>query len=203
MVQEVARCLQFQSNPGNRSALDRSVSLQLRLSSGETSNTATALIHVTTGAQPPVINLGSSGLSYANRSGAQLISPTASLVDPDSATFGGGKLTVSFGVGAASGDALRIRRQGTGAAQIDAAKDGTVKFGKTVIGSWSGGTNGKPLVITLKSTASLAAVQALIRNITFETSATNISLAARTVNFQVTDGRGGSSAVVSKGIQVR
>ena len=203
MVQEVARCLQFQVNPSNRSALDRSVTLQLRLSSGETSNSATALVHVTTGAQPPVINLGPSALSYSNRSGAQLISPTASLVDSDSATFSGGKLTVSFGVGSVAGDVLRIRRQGTAAAQIDAAKDGTVKFGRTVIGSWSGGTNGKALVVTLKSTASQAAVQALIRNITFETSAMNTSLASRVIHFQVTDGRGGSSDVESKTIVVR
>ncbi len=203
MVQEVVRCLQFQTSTSNRSALDRSVSLQLKLSNGETSNEATALIHVTTGALPPVINLGASALSYSNRSGAQLISPTASLVDPDSATFSGGKLTISFGSGFVSGDVLRIRRQGTGAAQIDAASDGTVKFGKTAIGTWSGGTNGKPLVITLKSTASLAAVQALIRNITFETSAINSSLATRTVNFQLTDGRGGSSDVESKSIMVR
>ncbi len=202
MVQQVARSLQFQTSTKNKSSLDRSVSMQLRLSDGTLSNTATQAIHVTTGALPPVINLGASALSYSNRSGAQLISPTASMTDPDSALFGGGKLTVSLGAGAAVGDILRIRRQGTGAAQIDAANDGTVRFGKTIIGSWSGGSNGKPLVITLKSTASQAAVQALIRNITFATSSTNTSLATRTVNFQLTDGRGGTSELVARNIAV-
>ena len=200
MVQEVVRNLQFRTTVENRSALDRSVSMQLRIADGQTSNLATAMIHVTTGVQAPVINLGSAGLSYKNRSGAQVISPTASLTDPDSAMFSGGKLTISLA--GAVGDALRIRRQGTGSGQIDAAADGTVRFGKTVIGTWSGGTNGKPLVITFKSTASQAAVQALIRNITFETAATNNSFVSRAVNFQVTDGKGGSSTVVSKTIAV-
>ena len=202
MVQQVVRSLQFRTSSENRSALDRSVSLQLRISDGQTSNAATALIHVSTGGQPPVINLGASSLPYRNRSGAQLISPSASLTDPDSAIFNSGKLTIYLGPGAAVGDTLRIRRQGTGSAQIDAATDGTVRFGKVVIGSWSGGTSGKPLVITLKSTASQTAVQALIRNITFETSLTNTSLAVRTANFQVTDGDGGSSTVAAKSIVV-
>lgn len=202
MVQEVVRNLQFQTSTSNKSALDRSVTFQLRTSNGTTSNTASKVIHVTTGALPPVIDLGSSTLTYKNKSGAQLISPTASLTDPDSAVFTGGKLTVTMGPGAVVGDTLRIRRQGTGAGQIDAANDGTVKFGKTVIGSWSGGTNGRPLVITFKSTASRSAVQALIRDITFETSLTNTSLKTRTVNFQLTDGKGGSSTVVTKTINV-
>ncbi|MDB5339537.1 MAG: Calx-beta protein [Planctomycetaceae bacterium] len=202
MVQEVIRNLQFQTSTANKSALDRSVTFQLKTSDGTTSNTASKLIHVMTGAQPPVINLGTGTLTYKNKSGGQLISPTASLTDPDSALFTGGKLTVSMGPGAVVGDTLRIRRQGTGAGQIDAATDGTVKFGKTIIGTWSGGTNGKALVITFKSTASQAAVQALIRDITFETSLLNTSLTSRTVNFQVTDGKGGSSAVATKTIAV-
>jgi hypothetical protein len=203
IVQEVVRNLQFRTTTSNKSNLDRCVSLQLRTSDGQTSSVASKVVHVMTGALPPVINVGASSLSYVNKSGPQLINPTASLVDPDSALFGGGKLTISLGSGAAAGDALRIRRQGRGAAQIDAANDGTVRFGSVIIGSWSGGTNGKPLVITLKSTASLSAVQALIRNITFETASNNTSLASRAVNFQVTDGRGGSSATVTKSITVQ
>lgn len=202
IVQEVARNLQFRTSSSNKSSLDRSVTLRFVMPDGSISSTATKLVHVVTGATPPVINLGSSALAYANGSGAQLISPAASLTDIDSINFGGGKLTVSLTAGAAPTDILRIRRQGTGAAQIDAATDGTVRFGKTAIGSWTGGSNGRALTITLKSTASVAAVQALIRNITFATSTTNTSLAARTVQFQVTDGDGGSSIAVTKTITV-
>lgn len=201
IVQEVARNLQFRTSSTNRSALDRSISLKFQMPNGKTS-VGTKVVHVVTGAAPPVINLGPSALQYTNRSGAQLISPTASLTDSDSLTFDGGKLTVQLAGGADPGDVLRIRRQGRGAAQIDAAQDGTVRFGTTIIGNWSGGTNGKALTVTLRSTASVAAVQALIRNITFETSATNTSLASRIVQFQVTDGDGGSSTVASKSITV-
>lgn len=202
MVQEIARNLQFRTSSSNKSSLDRSVALTFVMPDGKTSNVATKLVHVVTGATPPVLNLGPSAFAYSNRSGAQLISPTASLTDIDSINFGGGKLTVQLTEGAATGDALRIRRQGRGAAQIDAALDGTVRFGKSIIGTWSGGTNGRALTVTLKSTASLTAVQALIRNLTFETSTTNTSLASRTLQFQVTDGDGGTSDAVTKAITV-
>jgi hypothetical protein len=199
MVQEVLRNLQFRTSIANRSSLDRAVSMQFVMSNGQAANAAVKTVHVLTGGTPPVINLGSGSLPYKNRSGAQLVSAAASLTDGDSTTFGGGTLTVSLAT-LFTGDAVRIRRQGTKSAQIDATSDGKVKFGTTIIGSWTGGTGGKPLVISLKSTASLAAVQALIRNITFETSTANASLSSRFVQFQLTDGSGGSSATVTKTI---
>lgn len=202
-VQSVVRHFEMKVSSSNRSNLDRSVSFRLLLTDGTSSNVATKAVRVNTGILPPVLNVGPSALEYANRSGPQLISPTASLIDPDSINFGGGKLTVQYLSGADLGDVLQIRRQGRGAGQIDAANDGTIRFGTTVIGSWSGGKTGKPLVITLKSTASLSAVQALIRNIMFSTSAANSSLKDRVLQFQVSDGDGGVSAAVTKTVKVK
>ncbi|MDB5390828.1 MAG: Calx-beta protein [Planctomycetaceae bacterium] len=202
LVQAVVRHFEMRVSSSNKSNLDRTVSFRLLLTDGTSSNVATKAVHVNTGILPPIMNVGPSALDYANHSGPQLVSPTASLIDPDSMNFAGGKLTVQFVSGSDPGDLLQIRRQGRGAGQIDAATDGTVRFGTTVIGSWSGGNAGKPLIITLKSTASLSAVQALIRNITFSTSATNSSVADRVLQFQVSDGDGGVSTAVTKTVKV-
>jgi hypothetical protein len=202
MVQMTVRHIQMRVSTTTQSSLDRTVSVRYELADGSSSNTATKAVHVNTGAQPPVLNLGPSDLDYINRSGPKFISPTASLTDPDSVTFGGGKLTVQFVSGANSGDLLQIFRQGRGAGEIDAADDGTVRFGSTIIGNWSGGKAGNPLVVTFKSTASLSAVQALIRNITFSTSATNISDTNRVLQFQVSAGTGGVAAAVNKTVHV-
>ena len=201
MVQEVLRNLQFRTSATNRSGLDRSVSMQFVLANGKSAGPAIKLVHVLTGPAAPVINTGTDALNYKNRSGSQLISPSATLTDSDSTTFNAGVLTVSLASGMTT-DAFKINNQGTGNGQISSTSDGKVKFGATVIGTWTGGTKGKPLVIKLKSTASLTAVQALIRNITFETAASNTSLAPRSARFQLTDGAGGSSVAVMKSIMV-
>lgn len=203
LVQAVVRHFEMRVSSSNKSSLDRMVSFRLLLTDGTSSNVATKAIHVSTGILPPILNLGISSVDYTNRAGPVLVSPTASLIDPDSLDFGGGKLTVQFLSGSNSGDVLQIRRQGRAAGQIDAASDGKIRFGTTIIGTWSGGSSGKPLIITLKSTASLTAVQALIRNITFNTSATNASLADRVLQFQVSDGDGGTSTSVTKTVKVR
>ena len=67
-----------------------------------------------------------------------------------------------------------------------------VSFGGVVFATFTGGTNGStPLVIALNSNATTAAVQALVRNITFATTST--STITRTIRFAVTDGNGGSN----------
>jgi hypothetical protein len=202
IIQSVVRQVEMRVSASNKSGLDRMVSIRLLLTDGTSSNVATKAIHVSTGILPPVMNVGPSALDYTNLSGPLLISPTASLIDPDSPNFGGGKLTVQLLSGGDAGDLLQIRRQGRAAGQIDAANDGTVRFGTTTIGTWSGGKAGNPLIVTLKSTASLSAVQALIRNITFSTSATNSSHADRVLQFQVSDGDGGTSTAVTKTVNV-
>lgn len=201
-VQAVVRHFEMRVTTSNRSNLDRIVSFRLTLPDGTSSNVATKAVRVNTGILPPILNVGPSPLEYTNRAVPQLITPTASLIDPDSMNFSGGKLTIAFLSGSNSGDVLQIRRQGRGAGQIDAAQDGKIRFGTTVIGNWSGGKAGKPLVITLKSTASLASVQALIRNIMFSTASTNSSLSDRVLEFQVSDGDGGVSTPVTKTIHV-
>jgi hypothetical protein len=66
----------------------------------------------------------------------------------------------------------------------------------------SGGTGTTPLAVTFTSNASRAAVQALLRAITFQVVGEAPSTATRTVRFVVNDGRGGTSTSAAATRQV-
>ena len=99
-------------------------------------------------------------------------------------------------------DKLKVRNQGSNIGQIAISGGTTVLYGGIAIGTISGGTGASPLVITFNANANAAAVRALTRNITFETSGAIPSLKQRTVTFQLNDGQGGISTVVSKFVKV-
>ena len=89
---------------------------------------------------------------------------------------------------------LAIRNQGTGAGQIGVSGS-DVTFGGTIIGTFTGGTNGStPLVVTFNSNATPTAVDALVKNITYQNVASDPSTLLRSVRFIVTDGDGGISS---------
>ncbi len=96
---------------------------------------------------------------------------------------------------------MEIRNEGTGAGQIGTAGS-SVTFGGVTIGTFTGGSALSPLVITLNASANSAAVQALLRKITFRVSGTVSSTLTRTIGFQLTDGDGGTSGLVSKNVNV-
>ena len=67
-------------------------------------------------------------------------------------------------------DHLAIANQGSGAQQISTS--GTnVLYGGTPVGTFAGGNNLTPLVVTFNAASTLAAVQAVARDITFRTDA--------------------------------
>jgi VCBS repeat-containing protein len=144
----------------------------------------------------PVFQLDDTGpsatLAYTENQPAQVIAPDAQLSDADSPNFDTGTLTVSFQANGEAADQLGIQNQGTGAGQIGVGA-GTVSYENTQIGTFTGGVNGTNLVITLDSDATPAAVQALIRAITYHSTSDNPGTGSRTVNFLVTDGDSGSA----------
>ena len=146
---------------------------------------------------PTVTNLGGDTLNYTEGDGAQVIdqSTIAVVSDVDSSDFDGGTLSVSFSSGSDSAeDVLSINNQGNGAGQIGVSGS-AVSYGGTQIGTFSGGSSGSALVITLDSDADTTAVSALINNITYENTDTdNPTEGSRTVRFVLTDGDGGTSA---------
>ena len=114
--------------------------------------TATASISVTDVNDAPTVGLPSGSVSYVENVTYVLLDAAATVVDPDSADFAGGTLTVSLVTGY-SEDRLGIRHQGNGAGQIGVSGN-LVSYGGVAIGSFAGGGSGtSPLVISLNANA--------------------------------------------------
>ncbi len=148
------------------------------------------------GETPPTIT-SLSGDSRAYSEGAEAVvieSGNAVVADVDSTNFDTGTLTVSFTAGSDSAeDVLAIRNQGTGAGQIGVS-GANVTYQGVTIGTFTGGSSGSNLVITLNASATSTAVTALVRNITYQNTDTHApTTGARTVRFVLTDGDGGTS----------
>ena len=146
---------------------------------------------------PVITNLDGETLSYSEDSAATPIDQggNASVVLGSGLNYDGGNLTVSFTSGSTSAeDVLGIRNQGSGAGQIGLS-GANVTYGGTVIGTYSGGSLGSNLVITLNANATDVAVSALISNITYANANTSTpSTTDRNVRFVVTNPLGHASA---------
>ncbi len=175
---------------------NRSITVVARDSTNASSTSRTATITVTAVNDAPTIaSLSGDSRAYSEGAGAVVIeSGNAVVADVDSTNFDTGTLTVSIPAGGDSAeDVLSIRNQGTGAGQIGVSGS-TVTYGGVTIGTFTGGSSGSNLVITLNSSATPTAVTALVRNITYQNTDTNApTTGARTVRFVLTDGDGGTS----------
>ncbi len=150
----------------------------------------------------PVISVDASALAYTENDPATVIAPLATVSDADSTNFGSGSLNVYLSNNGTADDRLAIRHQGNALGQIGVSGS-DVLYGGTIIGSFSGGEDGStPLVVSLNGSATHAATQALLRNITFANVSENPSTLVRTVSVELTDGSGGSSSVVSRDIGI-
>ena len=190
----------------NPTAGNRTVRFVLTDGDGGTSGNHDATVNVSgTNDVPTIVNLDGDTLNYTEGDGAVVIEQGANAVvtDIDSADFDGGTMTVSFSTGSDSAeDVLAIRDQGTGAGQVGVSGS-DVTFGGTVIGSFAGGSGGADLVVTFNANASSVGVTMLLQNITYENTDTdNPTTGARTVEFEATDGDGGTSATHSTTVNV-
>lgn len=147
----------------------------------------------------PVVTLAPAELKYTEGSGSVVIAPNSTVTDIDSPTFDGGTLTASLANGTPE-DRLAIKSQVPGQISVLGSD---VSYQGTVIGSFTGGTNGTtPLVVTLNSSASLAAVQALQSSIAFEVVGDPASNLPRTFEVAVTDAANGMRGAATSTITV-
>jgi hypothetical protein len=149
----------------------------------------------------PTIALTPNARSFAENGSPVILDSGSTVADTDSLNFDAGSLAVTISGGANANDRVEVRNQGTGAGQIGVA-GGSVSFGGTTIGSLSGGVGTTPLTVAFNSSATAAAAQALLRNVTFRTSGSPINTAQRTIGIVVSDGDGGVSTTVSRSINV-
>ncbi|WP_170181811.1 DUF4347 domain-containing protein [Phreatobacter stygius] len=149
---------------------------------------------------PTLGNVNGDTAAFTEEGGAVLLdaSGNATVADPDSANFDGGTVTVAItGNRVVGEDVLGIANQGTGPGQIGLS-GGNVTFGGVTIGAFTGGSGANDLVVTLDSDATPAAVQALVRALTYNnTNAGNPSTNSRTISIVVTDGDGGASSAAT------
>ncbi|MEI8570946.1 DUF4347 domain-containing protein [Methylomonas sp. LW13] len=194
--QTALRSVTYQNTSDAPSTASRAVSFSV--TDGTTaSNIGTRSISVAAVNDAPVLSFATGSVSYPENAGAVILAPTATVTDADSTDFNGGQLVVSFSANGQAEDRLAIRNQGTASGQIGVSGS-NVSYGGVVMGTFTGGTNGTtPLVISFNSNASVAAAQALGRNITYQNVSDAPSNLVRTLQGYLTDGDGGTSNVVS------
>ena len=151
--------------------------------------------------EAPSVDLPGTPLTYYENDPPLIIDAAAIVSDIDSTNFESGRLMVDFLAGGTTNDRLAINNEGTAAGEIGVAGS-TVTYGGLVIGTFTGGVGSTPLVITLNSNATVAAVQALTRNITYEDLPNDPDTSDRTVRFILHDGDGGTSDPVTQIISI-
>ena len=183
----------------------RTVQFVLTDGDGGTSNAADATVTVSGSNSAPVIaGITGDTLPYTEGDGPVVIEQggNALVTDIDSADFAGGALTVSIAGGDSTEDVLSIRDSGTPGAGIEVS-GASILFDGTSIGTFAGGTLGAALVVSLNGAATAAAAAALVQAITFEnTDVVAPTAGARTVQFVLTDGDGGTSTAVDATVTV-
>jgi VCBS repeat-containing protein/surface protein len=125
------------------------------------------------------------------------------ITDVDSVDFADGSMSIEIDDGIeAAEDVLSIRDQGSASGEIGVS-DTNVTYEGTIIGVYSGGTDGTPLTITFNTNATAASVTALVQNITYEN--TNVDTPTegeRSIVIDITDGDGGASLTQNVTINV-
>lgn len=154
------------------------------------------------GSTPPRIGFYSSTSSYTENATPAFIGIGAGVTD-DFADFDAGILTIRITGGNTPGDRLSIRNQGNGVGQI--GLDGRIiNYGNNRIGTFTGGIDNEPLVITFETAnATPTAVQTLLNNITYSSVAENLpNTGIRIVEIVLKDGDGLASNTVNRSIDV-
>ncbi|SDM12851.1 Ig-like domain-containing protein [Oryzisolibacter propanilivorax] len=155
-------------------------------------------LNVRTANVPPLLGgLQGDSVAFTEGDSARLIDlySNATVSDGDSADFNGGSVRVAITTNRVTAeDLLSIRNQGTGTGQIGVSGS-TLTYGGVAIGTFTGGSGSNDLLITFNSTsATPAAVGALLHNLVYDNSnVDNPTASARTLSVTVSDGDGGTS----------
>lgn len=149
----------------------------------------------------PRITGAPASTTYDHGAGAILLASSAAVTDLDTPILNGGQLTVRVKTTAHANDQVRVLAQGSGPGNITISGN-SIAFGGVVIGSFTGGTGNVALVITFNGSATITAVQALVRRISFRNTLANAPLTARILEWKLTDGEGGISALVNETVNV-
>lgn len=195
-VQHVMRCVCFAHDSDNPQAAQRTVSIQLTDGSGGMV-TASKQVNVIPVNDRPTLSGIPASSTYTLNTNSILIAPSAIVTDPDNANFAGGQLNVRY----YGGQDASNRLLATGLFSFDATNN-LLRNG-TVVGqrNASGGIGENNLVITFNSNATKEIFQEFLRCLSFQTVG-GTSKASRYLEFSLTDGKGGTSNLVSTRIDL-
>lgn len=164
-------------------------------------------IQVTPINDEPVVVLPSPAMNYAEGVGPRVIDDAARVIDPDTPIIAAALWTVQITQGAQSEDVIDIIDAGTspGPGQIGIDSDGTtVKYGSTPIGALGSAppfTGGQALPVMFQD-ASLEAVQAFIRSITYENTSNDPITTTRVISIVPTDDNSGAGPIATKTVLI-
>lgn len=201
-VQALVRNVRFANTDAAPSAATRTAQVVLVNGTGGASAPVTTDVQVQPVNQPPVVALPRVTVAYLEASGPVVLDDSATVGDADSATLDGGQVVATWTANATVDDALAIRHQGNGVGEI-AVSGNAVSWNGSQIATVSGGGAGTTLTLDLTAAATPAAVQAALRNLTFDNQSPTPSLALRQLAVTVSDGEGGTSAVAALTVVVQ
>lgn len=160
-------------------------------------STATVAFTIEATPNPPVIAGFAGAIDYTEDTGLVRLNTglDAVITDADSANFDGGELRLSVTANnVAAEDRLAIIEE-AGVITLDGVN---VLVGGTVIGTWSGGTNGNDLVVSFNNEATPAAVTTLVRALAYENLDTGAPTeTTRTLTLTIRDAAAGPGAATS------
>lgn len=201
-VQALVRNLTFDNTSDQPDTSTRSLAFALEDGDGGASAPAGLSVSVVRSNDPPAVTLDPTALAYDDSDGSAPLDPAATVVDPDSADFDGGLLTVSFTAGATADDRVTIRDQGTGAGEVGVSA-GTVTYEGTAIGTVNGdATDAQSMLVLLNDQATPTAAQALVRNLLYANTSSAPATGTRTVEVVLSDGDGGTSSTATRDVDV-
>ncbi|MGY6645712.1 MAG: DUF4347 domain-containing protein [Salinarimonas sp.] len=165
-------------------------------------STATAAFTIEATPNPPVIAGFSGAIDYTEDTGLVRLNTAldAVVTDADSANFDGGELRLSVTANnVAAEDRLDIIEE-PGVITLDGAN---VLVAGTVIGTFTGGTNGNDLVVSFNDAATPAAVTTLVRALAYENLDTGAPTeTTRTLTLTIRDAAAGPGAATSEATSI-
>ena len=200
-AQALARAVTFTTPTAGAVLGNRSVGFTVTDGAGGTSNTDSRTVGVGASTAPVVTFPSGGTVTYTEGDAPAALDAAATVSDADTTDFAGGTLTVDFTAGAAAGDRLVVADAGVGAGQIGVSGS-TVLYEGAPVGTLAGGTGGAPLVVTLGPGSTPAAVQQLVRSVSFAVPGDNPVAGVRSVRVRLDDGGLGTSAAVTAAVTV-
>ncbi|MCP5224097.1 MAG: cadherin-like domain-containing protein [Thauera sp.] len=207
-VQALVQSLTYVNAAPGSSQTDRYLGFRLFDGDGGASAAQQMLVRIQASVSPATVDLqdleSAVTLAESAAEAGVVLDPGVQLAYNGATGFNAGSLTVSYV--SSSGrvdDQLSIRDEGSGAGQVGVSGS-DVSYGGTLIGTIAAadnGVNGDQLVINFNASATAAAIERVLENLSYRTSSDG-PLAARTIQVVVRDGAGVASSASQMVINV-